>query len=496
MDRVKTEKTDLIRYLLKHNYQGYRPKLMAAAILLGLSVIGVVVDATDYLMIDDSVGYVSWLLFVITAVLLVKEVRDYKKNRDLDDPLLSFRQQKIKTREERGFLDGTKSVLFSELQPHPAESALGMSNYNPDDEVCAEAALTSINFNDRFCLVRHLPVQINQQENQFINSSSRIRSKQFEFLIAKVLNSEKRTFNGSKINLDTSFAEMCDLVDNQTAKDQCSTAIKLSKSGYFDGLVTAEAFRSSMQKYQYQTDYKKGHRVYLTKYFPFSRIDHQCCLSAQPIPNISQAIGITSVGITSDHKVVFFEQQKNQAIGAGRFVSAGSGSTDYKDIHVAEDSKNLLSIITYAMARELSEECYLFGKAKNNAPKDVHTVAQETHCTGYFKWIDRCGHPEFTGVTKINRRHHEIESDREEVYNCAEEYPALAAIQVTSFSGLTNFINTLELTCRQQDKKISLSFYMALKRLQEIGTYEQANCSIKKAVFNELNQFLFGSQFE
>ncbi len=52
-------------------------------------------------------------------------------------------------------------------------------------------------------------------------------------------------------------------------------------------------------------------------------------------------------------------------------------------------------MIEYGMARELCEDGGILGKLPEQS---IMTLAEQTLLTGFFRWVNRCGKPEFVGI--------------------------------------------------------------------------------------------------
>jgi hypothetical protein len=153
---------------------------------------------------------------------------------------------------------------------------------------------------------------------------------------------------------------------------------------------------------------------------------------------------------------------------------------NYADLAGAGNPTDLKAAVVYAMARELCEETGMekhFGEVRGN-----------TLLTGFFRWIDRCGKPEFIGITRAEdvpfSRQRAIDGDEVVKY---EEIPV-------TINTLADFHKALAWV-RDQKINLSLSSLMALHRMTVIagyGTRKDATAEQKK-VYQMASEFLFGS---
>jgi hypothetical protein len=299
-------------------------------------------------------------------------------------------------------------------------------------------------------------------------------------LVAKVGDKELRTFNEKKICLQSDIKEFIQSIQTKGEK-----RVEIAEVGYFDGIATNEAFRSKMYICKKNTELPENPKKAedLTKNFPMYQDDeNQYRLKPQPSMYVSRHIGISTIAISSDNKIVFFRQKKNNLIGGKLLVATGSGSADLKDVFDCGNATNLKSIICYAMARELCEEAGIYRKlSKKERENKMLCDASHTMITGFFRWVDRCGKPEFVGVTKLGLPAEYIPGDDFEVikYNPDTE---IFKKKIKKLSDLIEFKDALI----KGNYKLSLSFYIALERLITIASYEKSSMASQVSVFNKI----------
>ena len=101
---------------------------------------------------------------------------------------------------------------------------------------------------------------------------------------------------------------------------------------------------------------------------------------------LSNHIGVSTLGITSDGFLVLPLQSPGSAQSATTLAPTGSGSIDLED---AVPAGSLHEMLVTAMDRELSEEC--------GVPRDVLT----TRVCGFARLLHRGGKPDFFGLTRM-----------------------------------------------------------------------------------------------
>lgn len=113
---------------------------------------------------------------------------------------------------------------------------------------------------------------------------------------------------------------------------------------------------------------------------------------------LANAIGISTLAITSDDQLLVVRQTPHNSESGDRLAPSGSGSVDAADL---DGSADLRALVVGAMERELREECCL--------PRDVRVT---TRLTGFARWLERGGKPEFYGVSRVAMTAREVELRR------------------------------------------------------------------------------------
>ncbi|MDE2335886.1 MAG: hypothetical protein KGL10_01100 [Alphaproteobacteria bacterium] len=358
------------------------------------------------------------------------------------------------------------SVPMSEVLPAPVENALGFCNPVSAVKTCKESPLVSDRVDDALMLRDSIPWREDNTPLNFVFSRHQLR-----YIAIRVLNKLQHTTNGMLM----AFQDTADaLVD-------ASRPVTLRKAWYYDGLLTLEAFRSRIFRgnLQHETE------VYtdLTTYFPVNRetTGGKDFLRFRPdfLTRVSMHTGITSLLLTENRRVALLYQGSTKAVGANMVCLGGSGSLEYKDMKRAGTPKNFRDLLVYAMAREVCEE--------TGMEKYLDEVRANTMVTGFFRWIDRCGLPEFVGLTRAGNvpfaKQRTIDGD--EVIRF-EEVP-VTVNRPEDFHAVLAYIRTHEI-------RTALSSFMALNRMTVIAGYGAESATPEqKEIYRRVSNFIAGS---
>ncbi|MFW8592177.1 hypothetical protein ACOI22_15325 [Glaciecola sp. 2405UD65-10] len=161
-------------------------------------------------------------------------------------------------------------------------------------------------------------------------------------------------------------------------------AVDIGKTSYFTSLITNEAAGKSL------ISSCRDSSINFNNMLPIKN-GNLLDLAASKLSN---HIGVTLLGLTKDKHLVFWTQNANAQVSVNRLVATGSGSLDWLDVNNAR-SDNLLDVVKYGMARELVEESNL------NPNLISELCKQDIMVTGFFRWVERGGKPEFVGICNI-----------------------------------------------------------------------------------------------
>lgn len=486
--KSKSELNDLKLFYKKH----FRPikisKIISLLISSILLIISVSLIFSDYSVVLASfLGFLSLFSIYWSGNGLKDQFSKAYKD---EDPYITYRHHDYpksgftyKKSTEINKEPNANNYSFAEIEPCPEEQDFRRIS---NKDFCEDTAFYSEELDNALYLASTISFDDNSKSptlNNVISADKEAAKLQMTYLVIRVKNPEV-TFNGEMLSLDSTVNELL-----SAAKDS-SIKAKISKSYYFDKLVTQEAFRSRI--FEKKVNFAKE-TLYadLTKYFP---INSSSQLIAQPIPNVSRGIGVSTIAITADNYLVFFTQATTSAQSSDDLVPGGSGSAEYSDFEDAINKTDLCFVLRYGMTRELLEESGKIkykakGKPTRKEKKDasplINSYTQNTKLIGFFRWIDRCGKPEFIGVTKLDENLHEIGADEFEVTN-----PEKAPIKFDGFDDADKVQKEL-LSRLEQGQKVALCFYVALERLKQISTYRSSKDSDKQKIFNQLNGYLF-----
>ena len=201
-----------------------------------------------------------------------------------------------------------------------------------------------------------------------------------------VLSKQRGASNGQKIRLDADLSAE-QLINGNPAR--------ISRTDYFSSLCTNELglteIRESIGFGSCRDDAKSlfdGRSLWLTGEpdWQIKPLDSSDC---------SNHIGVSTLAISSKGIIPLIRQPSKSAQSSGLLAPSGSGSLDWQDLAGAQAGPSLTfpKLITYAMDRELREECGL-------TPGDL----QQTYLVGYARMLHRAGKPEFFGITLLTEQ--------------------------------------------------------------------------------------------
>lgn len=356
------------------------------------------------------------------------------------------------------------SFLMSGVYATRPEAEVGMANPGTPPALCRESALCSPRVDDALMTRKTVPWQLDETSTNYIYSRHQLR-----YIAIRVADKKTHTTNGVKL----AFYDLA----NALLEDR---PVMVRKSFYYDALLTAEAFRSRI----FRNNIKGEKEVYtdLTTYFPVREeiIDGQDSVRFVPdfYKRVSGHIGITTLLVTENNRVVMLHQGTTKAVGSLTVTFGGSGSMNFSDMEEAGTPADLRRAVEYAMARETCEE--------TGMKKYFDEVRRNTIVTGFFRWVDRCGKPEFTGLTRARGvPFSEKQSiDGDEVVKF-DEVPV-------DLKSLDDFKKVLE-WAEAQKLNIGLSSLMSLQRLVVIAGYNHPGATDdQKRIYRYVSEFLFG----
>lgn len=106
---------------------------------------------------------------------------------------------------------------------------------------------------------------------------------------------------------------------------------------------------------------------------------------------LANAIGVSTVAVTTDGAVVVALQSINNGSSQNLWAPSGSGSLEPSDLTENAQLSSLRDSLLYRAEKELSEE--------SGIPADRIVKSQ---LIGYARWLEKSGSPEFLAVTALN----------------------------------------------------------------------------------------------
>ncbi len=362
-------------------------------------------------------------------------------------------------------LYGELSFPMSEILPCKAEAELGFTNTVEDIKKCKESPLVSDKVDDALMTRDFIPYRDDKSKTNYISSRHQLR-----YIAIRIANKNQHSTNGRLLGF-------CDLASALVDEDE---PINVREARYFDYILTMEAFRSRI----FRGNLNSEKEVYtdLTTYFPVKKvvIDGKDRLRFKSdfyrqIPNL---VGITSLILNENNRVVTLWQGTNKVMGAGVCTLGGSGSLDYADMAKSGMLRDFRDVLRYGLAREVAEETGMV--------KYFSEIRSNTMVIGFFRWIDRVGLPEFIGLTRAGNVPFAAESniDGDEIVK-HEEVPV-------DIKKPEDFVGVLEYF-QKENIELSLSSLMALKRLIVISEYNRDDASEdQRFIYYKVAKFISG----
>jgi hypothetical protein len=359
--------------------------------------------------------------------------------------------------------DSSKSYSFTQMK---------LSTITNDFGLASEDFSVALMANQRFEIKN-----LDHRTRNFLSESKSTRINQLQFLVARTRESKSDypTVNevkcGIKIDLET-FS--CDIY----------------KTSYFDSLVTNEAFRRRMflENTTSRSEVENS-SIDLSQNFPIVFRNDKTYL--EPLKNATTAngIGVTTIVITSDSHAVFFAQGQTQI--DPRSMTACSGSLDWADAKSVLKPVDLVPIIKTGMAREFCEEATAYkAYAKHLGMKDKKLILKEvknqTLVIGFFRWVNRCGKPEFIGISRTQLRLADLTPDQMEV----ADLPRFLFQTVKRPEDFEVLYENITAYLKKKKLKISLSSAAALWRAKEIAAYSKSRDTNRKLCYDQLRTLL------
>lgn len=171
-------------------------------------------------------------------------------------------------------------------------------------------------------------------------------------------------------------------------------------------------------------------------------------------------IGVSTIAISSDHYLCFWQQSPKAHFSVGKRVPTGSGSCDWEDL---APNLSMRETLIEGMERELIEE--------STRKRGLHlnrTAVARTMLLGYFRHLHRGGKPEFIGLSALAKNRIALNPNQDEVEDPSDagtviQYP------VESFAELRSRVEQL-LSSDEDRRSLSVQLWAGLVALREAIT--------------------------
>lgn len=352
-----------------------------------------------------------------------------------------------------------------------------------DPDIASDCYSRWSHFDDHLMQLEQLPyTNVGDLRLSFFSKDNEIKRQQIQYLIPRLRqNKILPTTNDNKCGLAMRLGPPIE-------------DVRVYKVGFFDSLITNEAFRSEIRLVPKTNPQDRGRpaSINLTSSFPVGRYaDGGTYLQPLDRVNAGNHLGITCVLVTKDRRALLFRQGETN-VGAGT-ITAISGSLDWKDLECSEE---LLGAVKRGFVRELCEEA----SAETAYEKHFHISSREgriAHAiqhvciTGFFRWVDRCGKPEFVGAGYTPFNYSELPPDEFEV--TLLRLDAISSLELREMSDFNTLLDQLRDVAKGSSDarmKVGLSSYLAMKRLCEIAAYRGSSDAAKEALYDRVKNLL------
>lgn len=239
---------------------------------------------------------------------------------------------------------------------------------------CGQTVAASPKIDERL-LNTQLPLEVNRRRFVLVAEARRIGP----MVLSSSFKTGRVLYNNSKVRLET------DLFSD-------TECVSVGRTDYYSGLCTNEVTGSVI----------RSRRQIPPVYDGWAMVREDGVLFPLAVSPCSNHIGISTVAITRDLRVILTVQPKRAAQNADLLVPSGSGSADFTD---ARGDGGFQEFLARAMERELWDECGLAG---------IDRCVASTHITGFARLIRRGGKPEFFGVTLLDLDSEAVERETHE----------------------------------------------------------------------------------
>jgi len=235
-----------------------------------------------------------------------------------------------------------------------------------------------------------------------------------------------------------------------------SKEVTCHTGGYYDSFLTNQIVGTTL------VIKDKKHTTITTEHIFPSHEDEEGNLHLTGISEsqMNHHIGVSTLGFSSDNKLIIWEQGPTTQFNNSRLVPTGSGSVNATDAK----SNNFQKAITNGMERELTEE--------SNPVSEKASSNYKTMILGFYRWVSRGGKPEFVGITKLPGKAEDYKPTNREIKDRIHHY-----FEIKSIDDLEKVINQIRLK-----DNLSLPLHMCLKELENMHKNNKED--LRRFLFN------------
>lgn len=211
-----------------------------------------------------------------------------------------------------------------------------------------------------------------------------LSSDQSEALYQKVKQKRaegKNIFNSKLVRLRTDMFIDGILSGTQTKIENLkftdANLVEVEKTDYYSNMTSNDLIYDRLFKYDHSS-------IYYGKDMTVHG-DVLYNLSQSPAANI---IGVTTLAITSDKKLVINKQDNNNDVNNDCYVPSGSGSADFEDLKKCRKLEKKTKTITYADQLENINKIYKSINLRKNRKEYKNAVKAEIKCLKYKKTVN------------------------------------------------------------------------------------------------------------
>ncbi|WP_047448915.1 hypothetical protein [Alistipes sp. ZOR0009] len=337
--------TSVVLYYLRYN--------KVETLIFILSTLALFYSILDYIISINKDGQ-KWIKIIITGAIFVTNFINW-----------IYKSHKNKT---NGYVITNIPIDYKKTIP---ETNYKIEGYKTNNGINYITYSDILNQELIECNNRTIKIKIDNDKKKSIHEFIKKNFKHLFLFIksycAESLTTNRNIYNESKLCLSKDI--------------KMNDSVYCYKNSYYDSIVTNMTVNKQLTKSNNrEIIFKHPENAYLEN----NKIKSITCTK------LNNHIGVSTIAITKDNYIFLWIQNDKSMSSIGLIAPSGSGSCDWKDF-IADD---FIKTIKNAMKRELIEES--MHKRNNNK------IESKTLITGFFRWLDKGGKPEFVGITKLN----------------------------------------------------------------------------------------------